>query len=114
MLDLNKANAPALKTAQRLTLEGTTTPLVEDGIGASSAIDPGTQPSQNYPLVETETLEEYKGVLDARQIRGQVTKRDTGTTFMLTESGLYVIRRPAVERDKERREDELRILYSGG
>jgi hypothetical protein len=113
VLDLNKVNAPALKMPQRLTLQDTTAPLVEDGISASSAIDPRAQPSQNYPLVETETLEEYKGVLDARQIRGQVTKRDTGTTFVLTESGLYVIRRPAAERDKERREDDLRRLYSG-
>jgi hypothetical protein len=61
-----------------------------------------------------ESLEEFNGVVDAKQIREQVTNRDTGTTFLLTESGLYVIRRPIAERDKERREDERRILYSGG
>jgi hypothetical protein len=30
-------------------------------------------------------------------VREEVTKADTGTTFLLTEKGLYVIRRPAVE-----------------
>jgi hypothetical protein len=31
------------------------------------------------------------------QIRQEITKTDTGTTFVLAENGLYVIRRPAVE-----------------
>ena len=114
VLDLTKANAPALKTAQRLTLQGTTAPLIEDRITARSQTDRNTQPSQDYQLVETESLEESNGVVDAKQIREQVTNRDTGTTFLLTESGLYVIRRPVAERDKERREDERRLLYSGG
>jgi hypothetical protein len=48
VLDLNNANAPALKTAQRLTLQGTTTPLVAEAIGASSQIDPDMQSSQAY------------------------------------------------------------------
>jgi hypothetical protein len=30
------------------------------------------------------------------QVRETVTKADTGTTFMLTKNGLYVIRRPTV------------------
>jgi|HubBroStandDraft_1064217.scaffolds.fasta_scaffold172131_1 hypothetical protein len=114
VLDLNKASAPALKTVQRLTLQGITMPLIENGSTARSQIDPETPPSQDYRLLETESLEEFKGLLDARDIRGQVTKRDTGTTFLLTDSGLYVIRRPIAERNKERREDELRIMYSGG
>ena len=114
VLDLSKANAPALKTGQRLTLQGTTTPLIENDITARSQTGRNTQPSQDYQLVETESLEELNGVVDAKQIREQVTNRDTGTTFLLTESGLYVIRRPVAERDKERREDERRLLYSGG
>jgi hypothetical protein len=113
-LDLNKANAPALKTAQLSTLLGTAAALIEGGGRAKSQIDPIMQPSQDHHLVETESLEEFKGVLDESQIRGQVTNRDTGTTFLLTESGLYAIRRPIAEREKERREDDRRMLYSGG
>jgi hypothetical protein len=63
VFDLNEANAPALETAQRLTLQGTTPPLIEDGVTATSQIDPNTQPSQDYQLVEIESLEEFNGVL---------------------------------------------------
>lgn len=114
LLDLNKANAPALKTAQLLTLHGTPATLIDDGGTAKSQIDPNMRPYQDYQSSATASLEEFKGVLDERQIREQVTNRDTGTTFLLTESGLYVIRRPIAEQDKERREDDRRILYSGG
>jgi hypothetical protein len=31
------------------------------------------------------------------QVRGEVTKADTGTTFILTDNGLYAVRRLAVE-----------------
>jgi len=90
VLDLNKAYAPYLKTAQRLTLQGTAAPLIEDDITAKSQIDPDTRLCRDYQLVETDSLEEFNGVVDAKQIREQVTNRDTGTTFLLTESGLYV------------------------
>jgi hypothetical protein len=36
-------------------------------------------------------------VFDATQVHEEVTKADTGTTFVLTENGLIVIRRPDVE-----------------
>jgi hypothetical protein len=114
LLDLDKADAPVLKTAQRLTLLDSTTPLVAQGVSASRKIAASGQVSQDYQLVATDSVEEYKGVPDASQIREQVTKLDTGTTFLLTESGLYEIRRPAAERAKERREDEQRVLYAGG
>jgi hypothetical protein len=109
VLDLSKAYAPYLKTAQRLTLQGTTAPLIE-----GNQIDPNTQLCRDCQLLETDSLEDFNGVVDAKQIREQVTNRDTGTTFLLTESGLYVIRRPIAERENERREDERRILYGGG
>jgi exopolysaccharide biosynthesis protein len=38
-------------------------------------------------------------VADVKQIRAELTNDKTGTTFMLTADGLYVIRRPAVEEE---------------
>ena len=70
-LDLTKANAPALKTAQRLTLQGTTAPLIEDRITARSQTNRNTQPSQGYQLVETESLEEFDGVIGAKQFESK-------------------------------------------
>ena len=52
---------------------------------------------RDYQVVETAYSDEINRVFDVRQVREEVTKTDTGTTFMLTENGLYVVRRPAVE-----------------
>jgi hypothetical protein len=35
--------------------------------------------------------------IDPKQVRGETSNADTGTTFLLTEKGLYLIRRPALE-----------------
>jgi hypothetical protein len=43
-----------------------------------------------------------------------VTNSATGTTFLLTENGLFLIRRPAVERDKRLREQEWFWQHNGG
>jgi hypothetical protein len=47
--------------------------------------------------VRTANAQEFNPVFDAKQVRDKVTNAGTGTTFILTEDGLYVIRRPAVE-----------------
>ena len=36
-------------------------------------------------------------VFDVKQVREEVTNPGTGTTFLLTGSGLFLVRRPAVE-----------------
>jgi hypothetical protein len=40
---------------------------------------------------------ELERVLDVKQVRGEITNTDTGTTYVLAQDGLYLIRRPAVE-----------------
>jgi hypothetical protein len=44
----------------------------------------------------------------------EVTNVHTGTTFFLTRGGLYLIRRPEVEADKRRREQEWFEQHTGG
>jgi len=51
----------------------------------------------DYQLVESANSPQPGGVVDGMQVRAQMTKADTGTTFLLTDKGLYVIRRPGVE-----------------
>ena len=53
--------------------------------------------ARDYPVIDTLTAYELGRIFDVKQVRAQPTKGDTGTTFMLTDSGRYVIRRPAVE-----------------
>jgi hypothetical protein len=114
VLDLNRADVPTLKSIERLMLQGTTTSVNANETFDGRQIDAGAQPPPGFQTGEAESPEEFKGVLDASQIREQVTKTATGTTFLLTESGLYVIRRPIAEREKERREWERHLLYDGG
>ena len=60
--DLSQANVPILKTVQRLTLHGTTTPLGDDGFSVSSPPKANAQPSQDSQTVEIPSSEEFKGV----------------------------------------------------
>ena len=62
--------------------------------GSTSAAD---QPSPSAPAV-----------------RKEVANADTGTTFVLTQNGLYLIRRPAVELDRKRRAQEWFEEHAAG
>jgi hypothetical protein len=52
--------------------------------------------------------------VDVKQGREEVTNAETGTTFKLTENGLFIIRRPDVEREKKQREQEWFWQHTGG
>ena len=95
VLDLRK-KTPSLKAVQGLTLTGAITRLGNDGF-AISGHAPEMQKAWDYQVVDTANSRELNRVFDVRQVREELTKVDTGTTFLLTEKGLYVIRRPAVE-----------------
>jgi hypothetical protein len=63
-------------------------------------------PTMDAPLVRDfgpidtvlsyELAYELDRLFDVKQVRAQMTRTDTGATFMLTENGLYQIRRPAI------------------
>jgi hypothetical protein len=114
LLDLNRADVPTMETIQRWILQGIKTPLDANGISDGGQTDASAPPPQGLQSAEAASPEEIKGVPDTSEIRAQVTKSDTGTTFLLTTSGLYVIRRPLAERDKERRDWERHLMYDGG
>jgi hypothetical protein len=63
--------------------------------------------------VDTATTHDLSHVFDVKQVREEVTNAGTGTTFLLTENGLYLIRRPAVEWDKRQREQEWFWQHNG-
>jgi hypothetical protein len=104
VLDLHKENAANLKVVPAMTLQGQVTPLGNDGCAVNSR-------AAEMPAALTQTLNR---VFDVKQVREEVTNPTTGTTFFLTENGLYLIRRPAVESDKRRREQEWFLEHAGG
>jgi hypothetical protein len=111
ILDLHRVKVPTLARNQALPFQGPFMPLREDGFTAvGSHADVDVLPTQDYRA----SSEDFARVFDVKQVRDQATKRDTGTTFLLTDSGLYLIRRPGAERNKELREEQRRIMYDGG
>jgi hypothetical protein len=106
VLDLHKVKSPRLNKVQGLTFQGTITRLGEDGILVANQGDVPAQPTRDYQVVDTADLQNPGRVLDVKQVREELTDSSTGATFLLTENGLYLIRRPAAEMGKKSRELE--------
>jgi hypothetical protein len=96
VLELPRVKDPQIKTVQGLTLRGPIAGLGNDGFTVSGEASE-VPPARDYQVVDAVNLRELNRVFDVKQVRAEVTKADTGTTFMLTKNGLYVIRRPAAE-----------------
>jgi hypothetical protein len=114
VLDLHKTSIPTLTKIQGLTFQGATKALGDDGFTVASQTDSNARSSQDLQVVDTANLGDLTHVFDVKEVRDELTKRDTGTTFLLTQSGLYVVRRPAVERENELRERDRMLRFAGG
>src|ERR1700733_8739839 len=114
VLDLHKVRVPTLTKLEGLTLQGATTALGDDGFIVSSGADSNARSARDFQVVDTASLGDLNHVFDVREVREELTKQDSGTTFLLTQGGLYVFRRPAVERENELRERDRMLRYAGG
>jgi hypothetical protein len=114
VLDLHKVNVPTLTKVQGLTLQGTTMALGDDGFTVTSQADSNARSTRDFQVVDTASVGDLNHVFDVKEVHAELTKHDTGTTFLLTQSGLYEIRRPVVERQNELREQERMLQYQGG
>jgi hypothetical protein len=100
VLNLHKAKVPTLKTIQGLGVQGSTERLGDDGLIAadqSNAQSDANDP--NYQVVDLSNPLHPNPVADVKQVREKITNDETGTTFLLTADGLYLVRRPAVEEE---------------
>jgi hypothetical protein len=88
VLDLPRLRDPPLKTVPALALQDSAFTVAGEANDAP--------PARSYP-VDTLTAYELSRIFDVKQVRAELTKGDTGSPFMLTDSGLYAIRRPGVE-----------------
>ncbi len=106
VLNLRKVKAPRLNTIQGLDLHGSTQRLGDDGFiiasqptAQSTPMQSDTDDPTNYQVVDISNPLHPSPLADVKQVRDEVTNNDTGTTFLLTADGLYLIRRPAVEEE---------------
>jgi hypothetical protein len=104
VLDLHAPQAPILRTVQGLSVQGSAMPLGEDGFMLTNQVGAEVQATRDYQIVDTADSQELYRVFDVKQVREEVTRKETGTTFLLTDGGLYLIRRPAVEMYKNQRD----------
>jgi hypothetical protein len=97
VLDLRNVKVPTMKTVQGLELRAFKESLGDDGVILAN--QPGIQSAPDYQVVETANSWELNRVFTVKGVREEITNDNTGTTFLLTTEGLYLIRRPAVEDD---------------
>ena len=104
VLDLHKVKAPTLQRMRERTLNGLVTPLSNDGFTVTSHADADVQATRGYqvPVVYTANSRDLNRGFNVEGVREEITKYDTGTTFLLTEGGLFLMRRPVKEMNKER------------
>jgi hypothetical protein len=106
VMDLHKVRLPSLKMVEGLNLQGPITGLGADGFIVTNQDKTSSPPARDYQVVDTAAWQNIDHVFDVKQVREQLTDTSTGTTFLLTDNGLYLIRRPAVEAEKMTRDLE--------
>jgi hypothetical protein len=100
VLNLHKVKAPTLIAIQGLDSQGSTERLGDDGLIVTN--QPNVQSdanNSNDQVVDLSNPLHPHPVADVNQVREKITNDETGTTFLLTANGLYLIRRPAVEEE---------------
>jgi hypothetical protein len=101
VLDLR--NTPVLMRVPGLHTQNSTILLADYGSRpAGQALPAGAgQGTRDYKIFQSGESPSEDRVVDVKQVRQEVTNPDTGTTFLLAENGLYLIRRPALEAAPE-------------
>jgi hypothetical protein len=88
VLDLHKAKVPSIDVLPELTVTGHLMALSEENAVMSPA---------QYQIVDASGATPYQHVTDVKGVKQEITDNETGTTYLLAEEGLFVVRRPSVE-----------------
>ena len=68
----------------------------------------------DYQVIDTSSSQDPTPAFEVKRVREELTKQNTGTTFLRTDAGLYLIRRPVAESDKRCREEDWFWQRTGG
>jgi hypothetical protein len=96
---LNLGRTPVLEKVPGLHTQNSTILVADDdsrftGRATIPALRQGTR---DYKIFQGGKSPNNDRVVEVKQVRQEATNADTGTTFLLAENGLYLIRRPALE-----------------
>jgi hypothetical protein len=118
VLDLHSAMLPSLKQLPGLYSQGAISPLGDGGFTVNGQGGPipkvaDLQPIRDYQVFDTLSSRDSTPVFEVKQVLEELSKQDTGTTFLLADGGLYLIRRPKAEADKRFREEQWFWQHNG-
>ena len=100
VLDLHKATAPVLKTVNGLQYAGHAEPLGESTFMVTNNNQVNSASvSRDYQIVDASNAANPVLLYTANLVTRTITREETGTTFLLGQNGLTVIRRPHVEEE---------------
>ena len=100
-MDLSRV--PTLKKVQGIQTQTSTVAAANGGSAlALPTVDPAMDQSvQDYRVLESGKSPADDHIVEVKQVRQEMTNAGTGTTFLLAEKGLFLIRRPALETAPE-------------
>jgi hypothetical protein len=100
VLDLHKAKAPVLKTVNGLQYPGHAEPLGESAFMVTNNPSMNAASvSRDYQIVDASNATNPVLLYTADRVTRTITRDETGTTFLLGQNGLTIIRRPRVEEE---------------
>jgi hypothetical protein len=107
VLDLRNAERPYLRAVDGRFLDRSLRRLGDDGL-VVARVGEGPQQQKmstiDATVFETTDFREPARVYDVKGVHDEKTNDATGTTFLLADDGLHIVRRPAVEDANERLE----------
>jgi hypothetical protein len=110
VLDLRDALHPSLTTVADRSFQGSIRGRGNDAVTVIRQDGTATDASGaafGASIVDAPPLPDLTKVYEVRGVRQEVTNEATGTTLLLSDDGLYLIRRPAVERSNDFRDEGL-------
>jgi hypothetical protein len=100
VLDLHNVKAPSLRMISGLSESGSTQSLGETGLlMVDEPYNYVRATPRDYQVVDISLPSEPVLLTTVREVRHQVVRDETGTTFLLGSEGLTVVRRTSVEND---------------
>ena len=100
VLDLHNVKAPSLRVISGLSASGSTQSLGETGfMMVNEPYNYVRATPRDYQVVDISLPSQPVLLTTVKEVRHQVVKDDTGTTFLLGSEGLTVVRRTSVESD---------------
>jgi hypothetical protein len=100
VLDLHKVKSPSLRMISTLSDSGSTESLGETGfLMVDEPYNYVRATPRDYQVVDISLPSEPVLLATVKEVKHEVVKDDTGTTFLLGSEGLTVVRRTSVEND---------------